>query len=227
MPSAGPREEIDALAAEGAKTSAFLRGLDAPDWKAPTRCPPWDVRDIVVHMAGMMEGVGRTALQKPLSIPAVKNRVTWWDYDIEEDQAATREWVEESSARMPEGPLYDRWQASLDRALPAVVASLGSGDPVVRPGDNPILMSEFIATRVLEITIHTMDARDAFGLGPDPSPEGLEITLGILATRLGADPRALGFEASDFILLATGRRPITDDDRSRLGSRAAALPLLA
>jgi uncharacterized protein (TIGR03083 family) len=223
----GPREEIDALAAEGAKTSAFLRGLDAPEWKAPTRCPPWNVRELVVHMTMMMEGVSETAKAAPLAVEPVKNRVTWWDYDIEEDQAETLRWVEEAGARLPEGSLYDRWHSSINRAVPAVIGSLEDGDPVVQPGDNPILISEYIATRVLEITIHSMDVRDAFGLGPDPSPEGLTLTVDILERRLGSDPRAMGFEDVDFTLLATGRRTPTAEDRKRLGSHAGMLPLLA
>jgi len=223
----GPREEIDALAAEGAKTSAFLRGLDAPEWKAPTRCPPWDVREIVVHMTMMMEGVGETAIAPFLDVQPVKNRVTWWDYDIEEDQAETLRWVGEAGSRLPEGSLYERWHTAIGRAVPAVIASLGDGDPVVQPGDNPILMSEYIATRVLEITIHSMDVRDAFGLAPDPAPEGLAITVEILERRLGADPRAIGFDDADFTLLASGRRAPTAEDRKRLGSNASKLPLLA
>jgi uncharacterized protein (TIGR03083 family) len=223
----GPREEIDALAAEGAKTSAFLRGLDAPEWTAPTRCPPWDVREIVVHMTMMMEGVDETAIAPFLDVQSVKDRATWWDYDIEEDQAETLHWVGEAGSRLPEGSLYERWHSAIGRAVPAVIASLEDGDPVVQPGDNPILMSEYIATRVLEITIHSMDVRDAFGLAPDPSPEGLAVTMGILERRLGSDPRAMGFEDADFTLVATGRRAPTADDRKRLGSYAAKLPLLA
>jgi uncharacterized protein (TIGR03083 family) len=223
----GSREEIDALAAEGAKTSAFLRGLDAPEWKAPTRCPPWDVREIVVHMTMMMEGVGDTATSPVLGVEPVKDRVTWWDYDIEEDQAETLRWVGDAGSRLPEGSLYERWQSSIGRAVPAVIASLENGDPVVQPGDMPILMSEYIATRVLEITIHSMDVRDAFALGPDPSPEGLAITVDILKDRLGSDPRAMGFDDADFTLLATGRRAPSAEDRKRLGSHAAKLPLLA
>jgi uncharacterized protein (TIGR03083 family) len=223
----GPREEIDALAAEGAKTAAFLRGLDAPDWKAPTRCPPWDVREIVVHMTAMIEAVAGTAAKPPVSAEPRKNRVTWWDYDIEEDQAATLDWVRQEATTYPEGSLAGRWQAALERCVPAVLAAMTAGDPVVQPGDNPILISDYVATRVLETTIHTMDVRDAFDLGPDPSPEGAAVTLGILGTRLGADPIAMGFEAADFILLSTGRRPLTDEDRERLGSHAARLPLLA
>jgi uncharacterized protein (TIGR03083 family) len=224
--NSGPREEIDALAAEGAKTSAFLRGLDAPEWKAPTRCPPWDVREIVVHMTAMIETVAEKAGLRPVDATPTKDRVTWWDYDIEEDQKATLDWVQQEATNYPEGPLAGRWQAALERCIPAVIASLAGGDPVV-PGDNPILMSEYLATRVLEITIHTMDVRDAFGLGPDPSPEGAAVTLGILRTRLGADPIAMGFEAADLILVSTGRRPLTAEDRTRLGPYAPKLPLLA
>ena len=228
MTPPGPREEIDALAAEGAKTSAFLRGLDVAEWKTPTRCPPWDVRDLVVHMTMMIEGVADTATAPSLTaVEPVKDRVTWWDYDIGEDQAETLRWVGEAGSRLPEGSLYERWHSSISRAVPAVITSLEDGDPVVQPGDNPILMSEYIATRVLEITIHSMDVRDAFGLGPDPSPEGLAVTMGILERRLGSDPRRMGFDDADFTLVATGRRAPTAEDRKRLGSRAAKLPLLA
>ena len=223
----GPREEIDALAAEGAATTAFLRGLDADAWSAPTRCPPWTVRELVVHMLAMVENVGETAGRAPVADAPAKDRVTWWDYDIEEDQEATREWVEKASTDYPAGPLTALWSVAVGECVAAVNAALTDADRVVRPGDYPILLTDYVATRVLEITIHSMDVRDAFGLEPYPSAEGIDVTLGILATRLGADPRALGFDASDFVLLATGRRPITDDDRSRLGDTTAKLPLLA
>lgn len=223
----GPREEIDALAAEGAKITALLRSLDTDAWSAPTRCPPWTVRELVVHMLSMVEHMGDTAGRAPVADAPVKDRVTWWDYDIEEDQEATREWVEKASTDYPVGPLTDLWSVAVDECVAAVNAALADGNRVVRPGDYPILLADYVATRVLEITIHSMDVRDAFGLEPDPSPEGLEVTLGILASRLGADPLALGFDASDFILLSTGRRPITDQDRSQLGDHATKLPLLA
>ena len=97
----------------------------------------------------------------------------------------------------------------------------------MQPGDEPILLSEYVATRVLEITIHQMDVRDAFGLDPDPSSEGLWQTLEILERRLGEDPLAIGFDAVDFVLLSTGRREVGDQDRRLLGPLAERLPLLA
>lgn len=225
--TAGPREEIDALAAEGARTAVFLRSLDAEAWHAPTRCPPWTVRELVVHMLAMVEYMGETAGRAPVADAPAKDRVKWWDYDIEEDQEATREWVEKASTDYPAGPLTDLWSVAVDECVTAVTRALADRDPVVRPGDYPILLTDYVATRVLEVTIHSMDVRDAFGLEPDPSPGGLEVTLGILATRLGADPRTLGFDATDFIVLSTGRRSPTDDDRAKLGDGAAKLPLLA
>lgn len=227
MTQPGPREEIAALAAEGAKTSAFLRGLDASDWSAATRCPPWTVREIVVHMTAMMQTMGETATRGALPAEPVKDRASWWDYDIDEDKAATVGWVEDASKRFPQSPLFDHWDTALEHGVAAVRAALASGDPVVQPGDDPILMSEYVATRVLEITIHTMDVRDAFDLPPDPSPEGLATTIDILRRRLGTDPITLGFDGVDFVVLATGRRELTDHDRARLGMPATRLPLLA
>ncbi|MGH2793604.1 MAG: hypothetical protein ACRDKG_04800, partial [Actinomycetota bacterium] len=149
------------------------------------------------------------------------------DYDIEEDQAETLRWIEKATNEYPAGPLADRWSTAVDRCVDLLRVATAEGDPVVRPGDNPILLSDYAATRVLEVTIHTMDVLDAFGFAPDPSPEGLAVTLGILTRRLGADPLAMGFDGADFAVLSTGRRPLTDDDRSRLGAAVERLPLLA
>jgi uncharacterized protein (TIGR03083 family) len=223
----GPRREIEALAAEGAKVSAFLRGLDDAGWKAPTRCPPWDVREIVIHMTTMMRVMGETAEKPSVSEEPGKDRASWWDYDIEEDKAESLTFMEEQTTRFPAGGIDEEWRSALERGVAAVRSALATGDPVVRPWDSAILLSEYVATRVLEITIHQMDVRDAFGLPPDPSPEGLAITLDILRRRLGGDPIEMGFKGVDFILLATGRRELDDHDRARLGMPATRLPLLA
>lgn len=226
MARPGPREEIDALAAEGAKLSTFLRGIDEADWKRATRCPPFDVRDLVIHMTAMMEGVAKACTEQFPDADAQKDRMTWWDYDIEQDQKETVEWVVEARAQYPDGPILAEWEAGLERAVAAVIACMQQDDPMVRPGDTFIRLSDYVATRVLEVTIHAMDVRDAFGLGPDPSQEGMAVTLDILSGRLGADPLALGFSAADFANASTGRRALTDEEKQRLGPLADLLPLL-
>ena len=223
---AGPREDIDALAAEGEKVSAFLRGLNDAGWRTPTRCPPWDVREVVIHMTTMMRKMGEAAAA-PVEAEPSEDRASWWDYDIEEDKVRSLTFMEEQTTRFPAGGLYEEWNAAIERCVASVRSALAEGDPVVRPGDSSIVLSEYVATRVLEITIHEMDVRNALGLDPDPSPEGLAVTVDILQRRLGEDPIALGFEAVDFVLLATGRRELDDHDRARLGMPATRLPLLA
>lgn len=227
MTGPGPREEIDALAAEGAKLSDFLRGITAEDWKRPTRCPPLDVRDLVVHMTAMMEGVAKACAEQFPEAEAQKDRGTWWDYDIEQDQKETVEWITEARTQYPDGPILAEWEAALEGAVTAVVSCMQQDDPMVRPGDTFIRLSDYVATRVLEVTIHTMDVRDAFGLEPDPSPEGMAVTHDVLSGRLGADPRALGFSEADFANASTGRRTLTGEERERLGPLADLLPLLA
>ena len=226
MAEPGP-EALQALEAEGAKTTEFLRGIEAAGWSAPTRCPPWTVRELVVHMLAMVEHMAETAGRPPVESPPVKDRISWWDYDIAEDQAATAEWVEKAAQDYPPGPLAEAWSKAVAACVAAVRRALTGGDPVVQPGEQPILLSDYVATRVLEITIHTMDVRDAFDLPPDPSPEGLAITLGILNRRLGADPLAMGFDGADFVIASTGRRTLDARDRERLGGAAQRLPLLA
>lgn len=225
--AAGSRDEIDALGAECDRLTAFLRGISEADWSRPTRCVPWDVRMVLIHMTAMMERVAEICAEPFAEDEPRKDRLRWWDYDIAEDQAETAEWVEREAKRYPEGSVLGGWQAAVERAVPAARAILAGADPVVKPGEQPIKLSEYIATRVLEMTIHAMDVLDAFGRAPDPSPEGLAVTMTILSGRLGADPRTLGFDAADFALASTGRREPTEAERARLGTLAEKLPLLA
>ena len=223
----GPHTELDALDAECARFTAFLQTLDDGDWQRPTRCTGWVVRDILVHMTTMMETVAETCAKPFLDSAPVKDRLRWWDYDIEQDKVEGAQWVAEASARYPEGSMLKAWEAAVASAIPGARNALAGGDPVVQPGERPILLSEYLATRALEMTIHGMDVRDAFGLTPDPSSEGIAVTLGILAGRLGADPAAYGFDGADFANAATGRRTLIAGEIERLGALAGRFPLLA
>jgi len=54
IPAAAPTRGQACLLAEAeyAALLTMLRGLDDPQWAAPTECAPWSVRDLVAHLAG-------------------------------------------------------------------------------------------------------------------------------------------------------------------------------
>jgi uncharacterized protein (TIGR03083 family) len=227
MTRPGSRTELDALAAEGKTLAAFLRGLATEDWSKPSRCPPMDVREIVVHLSEQMDGLIEVSAQPFIDSEPQKDRLTWWNYDIEEDQAETLRFVQKAAAGYPAGPLVADFQGALERAIEALGPRLENGDPCVRPGRFVLRLTDYIATRVLEVTIHAMDILDAFGLPPAPTSEGMAVTHDILEGLLGADPRELGFTDADFAIAATGRRALTSSERERLGPLAEEFPLLA
>lgn len=224
MSRPGPRIELEALAAEGGALGGVLRSIPPGDWARPTRCPLFDVRMIVVHLLRQADGVADVCDQPFVDLEPQKDRLTWWDYDIEEDQADTVRWVTEAAKNEPPGPLHDRYAEALSRAVAGCERSLASGDPVVKTGAGMIRLSDYVATRVLEVTIHAMDIRDALGLAPAPTREGMAVTREILSGRLGTDP---AMDDVHFALAATGRAMLTEAERVALGPLAAEFPMLA
>lgn len=222
--SAGP--EIEAYRAESEALLVFLRRLSAADWARPSRCPPFDLRLLVVHLIGQADGIARIVASGPVPGQPEKDKLTWWDYDIAEDQAETVQWVVGLAAAEPPGPLADRFAAATHAATTACETLL-AGDPVLTTGAGRIKLSDYMATRVLETTIHAMDIRDAVHEGPTPTADGLDVTLGILSGRLGADPLALGFGGIEFVLASTGRASLDAAQAARLGPLADRFPLLA
>ena len=90
-----------------------------------------------------------------------------------------------------------------------------------------IRLDEFVTTRVLEIGVHGLDLAAALGRPPWLTSGAASVVLSILAGLLGEDPSpALGWSDLTFIETGTGRRPLTDAERSVLGERAGAFPLL-
>ena len=55
LPPVGHAEAMRITAVENARMLDQLRTLDPADWAAPTDCPPWTVRDMVVHLIAAAE----------------------------------------------------------------------------------------------------------------------------------------------------------------------------
>lgn len=217
--------ELGAYAAETAALAAFLARLDPGDWSRATRCPPMTIRDLVAHLLGQADGIVDVCAGGRVEGEAEKDRLTWWSYDRESDAAETLGRVLDLATRLPDGPLTVEFAARSAAAVEAA-AALSAGDPVMRTGSGRIRLSDYLATRVLEATIHAWDVHNAVGLDPSPTPEGLAITTAIMRGLLGADVRDLGIGEVDLALTGSGRRRLNGDERRVLGPLADRFPLL-
>jgi hypothetical protein len=117
----------------------------------------------------------------------------------------------------------------LDETLRRCIDRAGAEDPgrILRTRLTTIRLDEFLKTRILEIGVHGLDLADALGRDPWLTGPAAVIILEILRGLLGDDPSAsLGWSDLVFIETGTGRRALSDGERTFLGSRADAFPLL-
>jgi uncharacterized protein (TIGR03083 family) len=217
---------LAALHRETERTGTFLATLREEDWVRPTRCAPLNVLQLSAHvMRGGMR-IEEMLTSGPVEGEAEKDGETYFRYDPAIGATMVQRAIEASEELAPSSAAAiwtRRWSSALDRAE----RDLATDDRLYRSIFGIIRLSEYLRTRVVEVTVHTMDMRDALGLAPDPSPEGLRVTCDVLRGLLGADTLALGIDDVHFALAGTGRAQLSDADRETLGPLADRFPLFA
>jgi len=218
---------LNALRRETERTGAFLAGLSEADWDRPTRCPPLTVLQLTAHAMRGGIRIGEMLDGGPVEGESEKDGATYFAYDPVEAGAAIVRRAVEASASLDPANAAEAWTGSWAAALDRAEHELETDDRVYRSVFGLMRLSEYLRTRIVEVTIHAMDMRDAFGLPPDPSPEGLRATCDVLRQILGADTVRLGIDELHLALAGTGRAALTDADRAALGPLADLFPLLA
>jgi hypothetical protein len=167
---------------------------------------------VVAHLYRDFERVGQ-AVASPTEDRPDRDRVTYWHYDRAENQARTQALADQHVARFGDGPaLVD----ALDGMIAAAVsdAAAAPADLVVRLTWGPVMaFDEFLATRWLELVVHSLDVTDGLARPPVATDAGLALVAGIL-DRLAARPLSadLGLTPADYIRAATGRAAAPDPD---------------
>ena len=227
--------DVDVLRHQLGELTTLTSGVSAADFARSTRCPGWTVAELVAHCEGMLlRLVGENA--RDVGGEPEIDRVGYYGYDPHgprehEDPSVT--FSEVIRARVI-GEVAGRTPEQLQEALRASVRSVLEGvagipaDRVIRrTGHPPMRFEEFVAVRVLEFGVHTMDIAHALDRPERVHPTAEPVITGILDGLLGeALPEGLEWDATRYILTGTGRRPLSDDDRRRLGELAGRFPLL-
>jgi len=201
--------ELDAFRAECAAVDATLGGVPSDAWTR-TALGSWTLAELVAHLIRQVTRLTAYA-DEPVQdeAPAV-DRFGYYRYD----HAAMAPGV--AARAVQEARKVDA------ETLPALFAESWR-DAADLPGDRLITTirgalraDEYLATRVLEVTIHHLDLRAALDLPPKPTPEAGALVMALLEGMLdGPRPRNLG--RVRFLLTASGRIP-SDDPRFPLVS---------
>ena len=213
------------LAAECARVSDVLGVLRDDEFSRPTRCPPWDVKQLAAHLWNALDRL-RTCLAEPSPSEPTSDAVTYWrSYDPVADASSVAARSVEVAARFADGA---ELAASFDAHWRICVETARGADParLVRTRVADLRLDEFAATRVLEAAVHGLDLAEALGREPWMTPAAAEVTTSILCSLLGAD-RPSGWGDVAFIEVGTGRRAPDAGETADLGAGASRLPLLA
>jgi len=219
-------DAVTALRQETQALSAVLHELDPAQFSRPTNCPPWNLRELVVHMAASVAIRSPFPTADPQSILASAA-----DYyrRPERDTPAYRERNVDRTQQLARivaapGPWFD--QISGD-----AVARLSDDDldrAVFIPGRDPMRLADWVVTRVISIAAHGLDVAITLDRRPWTTGPALAIIRPVFVDLLGAEPPAsLRWDDLALLATATGRRTLTDQERVLLGPRHERFPLLS
>ena len=227
--------EADALAAQFGDLVDLLASLSGDDFARPTRCPGWNVAEVVAHCEGMLHRlVGENA--RPVDGAVEIDRVGYYRYDPDgpregENPAKTfseviRDRVIDEVGGRDGAALRASLSGAVQEALRGV-QDIPAERVIKRSGHPTMTFGEFVASRNLEFGVHTMDIAHAVRRSEAVNPATATVVVGILDGLLGEEvPGALGWDATTYILAGTGRRPLTAGERETLGTLAEQFPLL-
>lgn len=175
---------VSALSCEVAALTRVLSGVTEEEAVLPSRCAPWDVAALAVHTVGALDRV-LVALdaEAPANGEGVVSAAGYYAPDVrfspEVNADRVRRAVDVAARR--EGPtepgrvLSRSWE-ELSARLPVEPV-----DRVVRTrhGD-PMLLTDFLVTRVVELGVHGVDLADALGREPWLTDEASAVVMGLL-----------------------------------------------
>jgi len=214
-------DPLEALRGECELVSKFALELPEEEYARPTRCPAWNVKELLAHM---YRDVDRTnvALAEPAPPGAGGDSVSYWtSYDRFADAPAIADRAKELAKSYPGGSeLAGAWDEMWRRAIHAA----GSSDRsrLVATWGPTLTLDEFLKTRVLEITVHGTDLANALARAPWATRDGLATTNEILLALLDSDlPSELRWDDLTLLEKGTGRVELVAEEHEALGAELA------
>jgi uncharacterized protein (TIGR03084 family) len=155
-------EFVAGLAEQQDELRSLLSGLTADEWRAPTRCEGWDVKDVVLHVAQTNE----------MAIASVDSRLDEFLMEMGRGLAPAVD-VDEGAARMVERDRTmsaDEVRARYSSGAADLLARVEAADPHTRVQwvAGQLSVRTLTTTRLAETWIHTGDVAEAVGASLPP-----------------------------------------------------------
>jgi uncharacterized protein (TIGR03083 family) len=185
---------VDVLVAE---SEALIARLPDDRWSEPTRCTPWTVRELLAHVR-VAAGRVTTMLAAPAPPAATVSAAGYYRPDARFSPATNADRIETARS----AAVGDE-RAAFAATVADVAAACRREPPgrVVRTrhGD-PMLLDDFLTTRVFEVAVHGFDLADAAGVPSWLTPAAAGTLQDLL---LGPGKRAA--DPLHYLREATGR----------------------
>lgn len=208
-----------------------VQGLSDQDFARPTRCKGMDVGPLLVHLLYDAERA-LMAFATPSTSQPDRDFVSYWqDFPAHAEDAPEPDtnFVQAvaSAYRRPSRTLVGHWRELSEAAVRAAAVALADKGRRIETQGHVLHAADFVATLVLEATVHHLDLILEFPDAPEPDPEALQVTARTLDGLFGPEAwDEIGWDTTTYVLKATGRVPLTDEDLDMLGPHAARLPLI-
>ncbi|WP_413811442.1 maleylpyruvate isomerase N-terminal domain-containing protein [Streptomyces sp. OE57] len=199
--------------------------LPDEDFARPSGCAGWLVRDLVCHLVIDAQDVLIT-LVTPTDAQPTRDAVTYWevaDTPPTGDDPLDALIVRLAAAYEDPGLL----KFHLDDVGSAAGRAAGLADPALRVSTRDVVLTagDYLSAYVMEWTLHHLDLIAHLPGAADPPAETLAGAREMLERIAGAAFPA-SWSDKDTLLVGTGRRAPTAEERADLDDLAAKLPLV-
>jgi Mycothiol maleylpyruvate isomerase N-terminal domain len=216
-------EPIDLLRAAYGDLATALSSLTVEEGWQPTGCAGWTPVDLGFHLLSDARRA-LVALNTPSPGPVDRTAVDYWTAWRPPAPGDDEELWSTRIAASVHGGLagISRRYAETSAAVLVAAGRVGPADLVGTQG-HVLTVADLCSTLVVEAAVHHLDLvahLDRPGPAKGPLAEVRRVLEGLLGGPLPA-----GWDDATAARRGTGREPLSDDDRARLGDAAGAFPL--
>lgn len=221
-------DALVALRQETGALSAVLRPLDPAQFDRPTNCPPWDLRELVVHTAASV-GI-RAPFPSAGPQPALSSAADYYrrpERDTRQYRQRNVERTRQLAAEVLAGTSPARW---FDEVTQDAVTKLSQDDlsRTVLISGRAMRLADWVVTRVVSVAAHGLDVALTLGSQPWTTSSAMTVVRPVLVELMGAEPPAsVNWDDHTLLATATGRRALTTTEQMLLGPLRERVPVLS